>query len=272
MKRLVVTEPPGWICYRLGILLGKIPQVEVVSTLQGIDLKQVGMVHYLPYYLQEQFPVEGVVQTALFTHAVPGEHEQRYDRIAKKVAHCVVMCTKYRRKLIHLVGLGKVTQVHPPYHQLCQIRPLVVGWFHRSPPGYGKRKRKEWLEKLSRESWIHVVESGGRMSYYDVFSRMKKCDVILVTSKYEAGPMCLMESLACGVPVVIGRGVGLQEDFDQFSGVIPFDTDNYDDMLGKLRSLYAPRERLAQSVEEWTEENWIAEHEQLFRRIADEHS
>ncbi len=269
---LVVSEQPGWVCRRLADLLLRIPGVEVTDSksVVGVDKNNIKIVYYLPYLEHNNFSMRGPVSIALMTHSVPGSHEERYNRIASSVDHCVVLSSKYWWELKERIGQDKLSLIFPPAHQLCKVEPLRVGWFHRSPPGYGKRKRQEWIEALRRESWIEIVESGGRLSTFDLYAKMRKCDVVLITSQQEGGPLSLVEALASGVPVLIGEGVGLQQDFEEHPAVHTFDVDSYDSMRGKLWGLYEPRMFCSKSVELFSEDNWIQKHKELFQRISDE--
>lgn len=268
---LVVSEPPGWICRRLAdLLVSGIPNLRVVDTEGSWVWQQYELVYYLPYYLYDRFPVGGAKKVALMTHVLTGDHEARYNRIARSVDHCVVLCSRYYGYLERLVGRGRLSLFQLPVHPLCRVRPLRVLWPHRSPSGYLGRKRYDWVERLKRLDWVELIETGGRLTPQELYSCMRNCDVVLVTSFCEAGPVSLLEALASGVVVVIGRGVGLQQDFEDCPGVVSFDVDSYDSMEHALWSLYQPRKLLADRVADWTEGNWVEQHRVLFERLCDE--
>ena len=52
------------------------------------------------------------------------------------------------------------------------------------------------------------VDSGVFVKHEDMPDFYNTCDVLLVTSVWEAHPLVVYEALACGTPVVMGKYVG----------------------------------------------------------------
>jgi glycosyltransferase involved in cell wall biosynthesis len=123
------------------------------------------------------------------------------------------------------------------------------------------------VSRLRQYKWVEVLESGGNLTPFELYAMMRKSDVVLITSTHEAGPLSVMEGLASGVPVMIGRGVGLQQDFAAHPGVIAYEPNDFDDLVLQLRGLYIRRENYALSVAQWNENYWVEEHKKLFERV-----
>jgi glycosyltransferase involved in cell wall biosynthesis len=88
---------------------------------------------------------------------------------------------------------------------------------------------------------------------------------ILVPAHYEGGPMCVLEALACGIPV-IAPPVGWVPEYPH----IEFKTGDADDLRRVLTRLLDERKALAATVvsESWDE--WARKHHELFQQLASE--
>lgn len=92
-------------------------------------------------------------------------------------------------------------------------------------------------------------------------------DLFLCTSSIEGVPMPPLEALACGVPVVIPRDVGLLDDLPDTAGIYRYDNRDYDNLLSVVRQAMDERhdrEALRQAVSEYTPERWCADHAKAF--------
>lgn len=92
-------------------------------------------------------------------------------------------------------------------------------------------------------------------------------DVLLCTSSVEGVPMPPLEALACGVPVVVPRGVGLLDDLPDEPGVYRYETSDFDGMCKAIeRALDADhdREALAAVAEPYNAASWAEGHKRAF--------
>lgn len=94
----------------------------------------------------------------------------------------------------------------------------------------------------------------------------RSADYVLVPALNEGGPMCVLESLACGTPV-IGADVGWVPDFPH----IAFEKGNAESLRRVLEGLIDDKRRLASSVKDMTWDRWAQEHDRLFHALAREH-
>lgn len=139
-----------------------------------------------------------------FTHI---ENREWWDRIASLCDVALLMGKKYdgtvpeKKKLIF----------HPPPFENFlsdkKIKILIVGRQYKSG-----RKNFEIIESMSNRFNIDFFFTNGKLSEADLIKAYKDTDYVLVTSKLEAGPMCVLESIAMRKPV-IAPNVGFCWDY-----------------------------------------------------------
>ncbi len=123
-----------------------------------------------------------------------------------------------------------------------------------------------WPAPLKTESytWQQMPE------YY------RSLDVYLCTATVEGVPMPPLEALACGVPVVIPRGVGLLDELPSVENIYRYRAGDYADMEVALeRALEAARrgahgvnvESLRGVASRFTPERWIRDHQEAFEAV-----
>lgn len=106
---------------------------------------------------------------------------------------------------------------------------------------------KELEEKTAAMSNVKLL---GRLSYKDTMDYLKKAAFLIFPSEwYEGAPLTVIESLAYGVPVLIGdiafKGEGIQES----GSGLEFKTGNSDDLAEKIKYLMNNRNILIQMGE-----------------------
>lgn len=167
---------------------------------------------------------------------------------------------------------------------------LTIGWIGR-PYGHGDadRKRLHWFVEAMRSDRCakHVILLGERLEgahceltsaqihttllrrseypyqrYPDVYRGL---DCVVVTSSEEAGPSCLFEALAAGVPV-IGTRVGWLPTLIEpgINGFLVEFPSQIADAVAELRkertAWFARAEAIRQSLKGWRLEDWIQDN------------
>lgn len=264
MKRIHITTEDSWICNKLAHSLADLEGFRVRVTTD--PPRDADLTYYVTYLFREMYKPVGR-SIGMFTHYVPGKHQRRYDMMARQVDHCVALSEQHQNYLSKLVGELKVTRVHMPVLQTSIVPPLKVGWFHRSPGGYGDRKRVDLLEPLRTLPWIKLVQSDGGMKTDQLHAAMRDVDVFLTTSDYEAGPVSFLEGLTLGKHVVIPSGVGLADEYTRVSGVHLFPPGDAAAMIRVLETIYAPLKDRYEAVMHNTIENWRLSHAAIFRKV-----
>ena len=185
----IVCQDTSWVLLKLAQHFSKyIPNSNLSSE---PDLKAninfyVNWVSYLDIQIESNFDV------CWFTHI---EDRAKWDFAVTSCDCCVLHGSRY----FDTVPVDKRIVFNPPPFEdfLPQRRPrlLVVGREYASG-----RKNFKVLESLDLELDIQVTE--GRLSEDELFAAYKWTDYVLVTSKLEAGPMCVVEAIACNKPVI----------------------------------------------------------------------
>ncbi len=87
--------------------------------------------------------------------------------------------------------------------------------FHYTIVGGGEKESALKAECLAR-GLEHVVEFTGTLSENEILARLGSADALLLTSVGygEAAPVCVMEAMACGIPVLVSRIGGTPDMVD----------------------------------------------------------
>jgi hypothetical protein len=87
-------------------------------------------------------------------------------------------------------------------------------------------------------------------------------DVLVCTSLSEGVPYPPLEALACGIPVVIPRGVGLLDMLPDIPGITRYDAGDVQDLSRALQEvdLRADGDALRAATEPFTMEGWVQGH------------
>ena len=96
--------------------------------------------------------------------------------------------------------------------------------------------------------------------------------IYVCASRVEGVPYPPLEALACGVPIIIPRGVGMLDDLPEMVGIERFDAGDYDSLaaalersLGRLQDARSLELRAA--VEPYTATAWATAHELAFEEF-----
>lgn len=261
-----VTTEPSWICRRLADHLKSLDGFRVRVTTDAP--RDASLTYYLPYLFREFYRPVGK-SVALFTHYESGSHKKRYDSIAGQVDHCIVLNNGHYQYLGQRVGFENVTRVHLPVKRDEKLPRLKVGWFHRSPDGYGHRKRLDLLNSVKALDWVELVTSDGKLSQDQLYERMRYVDVFLTTSDYESGPVSLLEAMSLGKMAVLPFGVGLADEFVEVPGVYRFHAGDADSLRRALETAYRPLKLRYASISRNTVQRWREDHINVFRKVLD---
>lgn len=267
MKVHIVTEP-SWICKRLADhLAGNLDGFRVRATTE--PPRDAKLTYYLSYLFREFYrPVSGSKSVALFTHYIPGKHQRRYDQIAYQVDHCIVLNSGHEKYLSEKVGKEKVSRVHLPVQEkFYGLEPLRVGWFHRSPEGYDRRKRTDLVDFVKTLPWVRVYKTDGNLTQERVKQLMATMDVFLTTSDQESGPASFLEGLSLGKHVIIPMGVGLANEYAHVDGVHLFKPGDKESLKQALVDVYRPLRERYEAVSHNTVDRWRSDHVKIFKKV-----
>ena len=217
----------------------------------------------------------------------PGNDKaKQYDQVARRLDLRVATAALYAEPL---AAIGPTVQIRPPVEldrfRIPQQRPrqLTAGF-----SGYtyaNKRKGEDLAQQLlagpvsQQAAWL----ASGRgwpvatrqYPWREMPAFYQALDVLVVTARVEGVPMPPLEALACGVSVVIPRGVGLLDELPDTLGIHRYERGN---MAGLVTAFEAAvqarpdvdRRALRAVVEPYTIANWCEQHTLAFESLLDE--
>lgn len=95
-------------------------------------------------------------------------------------------------------------------------------------------------------------------------------DVYLCTSTIEGIPYPPLEALACGVKIVIPRGVGIMDELPDLPGIARYVAGDIDSMVEALEQVITAQanpEDLREATSCFTEQAWVEGHEAAFSKL-----
>jgi len=108
-----------------------------------------------------------------------------------------------------------------------------------------------------------------RYTWQDMPAFYQALDVLVVTATVEGVPMPPLEALACGVSVVVPRGVGLLDELPDVAGIHRYERGDAADLVRAFDEAMVmrgdvDRKALRDVTEPYTVEAWCEQHRQAF--------
>jgi hypothetical protein len=218
---------------------------------------------------------------AYFTHREeepPGNDKAKlFDAIAKRVQLRIATAGMYAQ---YLARFGPAMQINPPVERDRFVIPkrksgrrLVAGF-----SGYtyrNKRKGEDLVQGILRSKIGQSLEwraSGRgwpvqtkRYAWRDMPAFYQSLDILVVTSRVEGVPMPPLECLACGVSVVVPRGVGLIDELPNVLGIHHYKRGDVNSLVRALEKAVkargdVDRKALRAATEPYNIKNWCSRH------------
>jgi len=213
--------------------------------------------YYINYHLFKRKTPD--IDVGHFTHPEP---DGEFDNVARQVDFAVCMSERYAAYLREK-GITHCRQIMPGLDGFFRPK-LVLGWFGRFSY-YGDRKGKGLFDKVRELDFVDLRQYAD-LQREQLAEAYRECDYVLITSKYEGGPMSLLEGIGCGKKIICPPDVGLAAEFPE--AVIPYENSDWDSLHKALKSLYGEKERTASLVSGYTWDRFYQEHMRLFRELA----
>lgn len=245
---------------------------------------------YLSAYFEAQKLREwpSVPVAAYFTHREEeplGNAKARlYDSVAERVQLRIATCALYALPL--LAAHGATVQVAAPLERdrfviadREQNKRPVVGFSGYTYSNHRKgedlvrglldtetAKRCDW--RASGRGW---PVSTKRYTWEQMPTFYQGLDVLVIPSRVEGIPMPPLEALACGVSVVIPRGVGLLDELPELRGIHRYDKGDLDTLEQALGAALderaaVDRDALRQVTAPYSIEAWVRDHAETFEQ------
>ena len=212
--------------------------------------------YYINYHLFKKKSRD--IDVGHFTHPEPNGE---FDRKAARMDYAVCMSDKYVNYLRDK-GVLNCSRITPGVDEFFRPK-LVLGWF--GSLAYGTRKGRDLFDKVKELDFVDLrLYSGLKRS--ELPAAYGGCDYVLITSRYEGGPMSILEGIACGKKIICPLDVGLASGFGE--AIIPYQNSDWNSLRGVLESLYREKENVAALVKGYTWDEFFRKHMELFRELA----
>lgn len=280
MKINIICSDFGWIYEQFIEAFKKYSRHEiVVNATSDFDV-----VHYLPYYTCNKNSIHP--STAWFSHQEQKEPlRTKFLTTAKQVDFCFSHSKKYADYLQRM-GIMNVQQIVPgidleafkPNTEIYERHtPLKVGYVGR-PYQSSNRKNPMLLERIAMTKGIEFKVTGGKLKAEEMPDFYRSVDLIVSPSTNEGGPMCIIEALACGKPVLCFDNVGQANEFNY--GVFRVPDLREDLFLQRLEEFRDSRlvlpppknqaiNKMRDQVLNFTQQNFVAAHDEVWDKLGE---
>jgi len=255
------------------------------------DVDVIYLLAYFESQLVKKFPPR-IPIAAYFTHREeqpPNNSKARlFDRVAAKVDLRIATCRIYTDMLEEY---GPTIQAAAPLErdrfvvprQRRRSKRLVAGFSGYTYPNHRKGEdlvrvvlksgigqRLDW--KASGRGWPVPTR---RYRWAEMPKFYQGLDILVVPSRVEGIPMPTLEALACGVSVVIPRGVGLHDELPEILGIHRFDRGDAKSLVAALEEAVEIRdevnpEALREATSPYSVEQWVDDHRLAFGALSGE--
>lgn len=264
----------GWIYSRFIEAFQKYSRHEIViNKRKGVDL-----LYFLPYYEYGQTDIPSV---AWFSHQEQSEPLRgRFISVAKKVDFCISHSLKYAN-ILRESGVKNVTNVIPGVDTNF-FKPgefsdgaFRVGYCGRMYQS-SSRKNPKLLKQLSNLDSVIFYATNGKISYDKLPEFYNSVDLIVQPGLVEGGSMAVQEALACGRPIVVFRGVGVEKEFK--TGLLRVKYGDEKAFIRRVKDFGAKRrefskpevvEKMRSQVLGQTWERFVEKQDEIFKVVLD---
>lgn len=259
MKINIITYEENWILRKLALQLKKrIPNV----CLNRSNINDFDINYYINYSLYKN--KSNNIDIAWFTHIeekIP-EMKEKFFWVATNVDHCVCHAKKYL-DIIKTKSNKCVSQIVPGVDKLY-VPKLIIGVIGRNYK-YTDRKGEKILQKIRELDFIEIRYSNGNISENKMPDFYRELDYVLIPSNIEGGPMSLIEGLACGIPIIAPKDVGMVAEIKNW--VYYYKNSDYKSLKKCLASLYRCKLNISKHVKDYTWERFADKHHKLFKKL-----
>jgi len=253
--------------------------------------RRADVTYWLAYYERGRFETfDATRQAAYFTHVDDPEHEPDMVRLHHDTAAVVDLRVCMNRVDREELDAAFGPTVAPPLPVELDHFPLKQGP-PGTPPvvgfsGYGYRSGRKGGDLaaglVEQRADRCVFRASGRKwpcptrmyRWEELPEFFRGLDVYVSTAVLEGGPMTTLEALATGVPVVIGRGVGLHDELPDVPGIHRYRAGDLDDLVRAVDDALASyatvdRTALRRAVAPHSVQSWCDAHRSAFERLVE---
>jgi glycosyltransferase involved in cell wall biosynthesis len=268
MRVQVVHSGNAWILRRLArYLIDGLPYVHGAPW-RASALRRFDLTYYVNYQLwrRPRAPLRRRVlwrrpNSRLVGGFFPHREGPDFDEVARELDFCVAPSKRYADYLREHCNPNS----HLIYHgiELDRFTPkLRLGFVGRR---YATgRKGEDLLRAVSELPYVELRCTEGKLGDDEIPAFYQDVDYVLITSSIEGGPLCFQEGLASGKPI-LSTDVGMVSEFRDAPGVHVF--AGRAELLALLAQKLEEKSKLRASIEPFSVDYWVREHDKLFRRL-----
>lgn len=257
----IVGPTDNWILEKLArVLVSKLPYASF-SPWEPRRNGPAGLAYYVNYALFQRSTSQ--IDVGFFTHR---DDSQGFLERARAMNFCVSMA---RVTADFLAAEGVRHSCHIPMgFDRTRYRPrLVLGVVGRTDH---PRKGKPLIEAVKQLPGVDVRSTEGQIDEEALRNFYQAVDFVLIASTVEGGPMCLLEGLGCGKPVIAPDDVGIVPEIAEHPAVHRYRTGDGESLLAVVRKCHSQKQQIAKLVEHRSWDQWAKDHDTLFRRLLHE--
>ena len=254
----VVGPADGWVLERLArTLAAKLPYAEFVPW-RPRPGPSTRLVYYVNYALLDG--PSGRIDVVFFTH--PDEGHQSVEQAGRADA-CVCMARQYAD---WVASQGVRTVVHIPMgFDSYRYRPrLILGVIGKLEH---PRKGRRLVDLVRRLPFVEVVTTEGRTPPEKLRAVYERLDYVLIPATVEGGPMCLLEGLGAGKPVIAPEGLGMVPEFAPTEHIRLYPAGDGDALVRVVTDCYRQKEARSRLVGDRSWDRWAEQHHHFFVQL-----
>jgi glycosyltransferase involved in cell wall biosynthesis len=254
----IVGPDDGWVLQNLArILADKVPYAAFVPW-HPIPNPATRLIYYVNYALFDQ--PSGLIDVVFFTH--PDETHQSVER-ARRADACVCMARQYAD---WLVSQGVRAVMHIPMgFDAYRYRPrLVLGVIGRLEH---PRKGRMLVDEVRKLPFVEIVTTEGRILPEELREVYERLDYVLIPAMVEGGPLCLLEGLAMGKPVIAPESVGMVPEFGTTGQIRLYPSGNSEALVRLVTDCFREKESRTRLVRNRSWDHWAEYHHHFFVRL-----
>ncbi len=202
----------------------------------------------------------GLIDVGYFTHR---DDNHRFLECARQLDFAICM-SKIYADWLRAQGVKTVACV-PAGFDLYRFRPRlvlgVVGLLDHP------RKGRHLVERVKSLPFVDVRVTQGKIDESQLWEFYQALDYVLIPATIEGGPLCLLEGLGMGKPVIAPTGIGMVPEFPVSDAILRYPTGDGDSLVRLLEQCFRQKCRGHELVRDRTWDHWAAGHHRLFRQL-----
>ncbi len=141
-------------------------------------------------------------------------------------------------RLCHIIGVGNLIEIKGFRYLLEAFSRLIKDFPHIKLDIVGDGVCRQQLEKQAKELGIsESVVFHGRIPYEQVATNLQESDIFVLPSFYEALGCVYLEAMACGLPTIGVKGMGIDEIITDGENGMLVNPKDSEDLYKKMYSL-----------------------------------